>query len=221
MSKISQNNGQGSWEQHSLPGLDPESLTDQDFLAAMKEISGYLDITPGDLKQVYALAYRHAHSRILSTPAGSIMTSPVHFATDDMPVLEVAKLLARKEVAGVPVVGQKEGTVVGVISEKDFMRQMTNRDQTFMGLVAACMETKGCPALKVKGRVASDIMSAPAVTVQPDTPAHAMFDMMRERRINRIPVTEGGRLVGIVSRDDLLQTLSFVPGNDKQAEQQT
>ena len=192
-------------------GLDPKDLTDEDVLAAMKQISGYLDITPGDFKEVYALAYSQAHKRILSTPAREIMSSPVHFVFKDQSVLDVAKILAQVQVAGVPVVGKKDEKVVGVISEKDFMRRMAGKEESFMGLVAACMDSKGCPALKIKGQTAADIMSSPAVAVAPDTPVHAMYDLMRKKHINRVPVTEDGRLVGIVSRDDLLEALAIVP----------
>ncbi|MFO7876482.1 MAG: CBS domain-containing protein [Desulfovermiculus sp.] len=192
-------------------GLDPENLTDQDILAAMKEISGYLDITPGDFKEVYKAAYSQAHKRILSTPAWEIMTSPVHFVYSNQPVLEVARLLARVQVAGVPVIENKDESVVGVISEKDFLRRMTDADQSFMGLVAACMGSKGCPALKIKGQVAADIMSSPPITVSPDTAVYEIFELMREKDINRVPVLEKNRLVGIVSRDDLLGALALVP----------
>ncbi|MDZ7761513.1 MAG: CBS domain-containing protein [Desulfovermiculus sp.] len=192
-------------------GLDPKDLTDEDVLAAMQQISGYLDITPGDFKEVYAVAYSQAHKRILSTPAREIMSSPVHFVSDDQPVMEVARLLSQVQVAGLPVVGAKDGKVVGVISEKDFIRRMAGVEQSFMGLVTACMGSKGCPALKIKGQKAADIMSSPAVTVSPQSPVHAMYALMREKSINRLPVSEDSRLVGIVSRDDLLRALAFVP----------
>ncbi|WP_051564507.1 CBS domain-containing protein [Desulfovermiculus halophilus] len=196
-------------------GLDPNNLTDQDILEAMKRISGYLDITPGDFKEVYKVAYAQAHKRILSTPARDIMTSPVHYVHANQPVLEVAKMLARIQVAGVPVVETEGGAVVGVISEKDFMHRMTDTEQNFMGLVASCMGSKGCPALKIKGQAAADIMSSPAVTVSPEEPVHAMYEIMQEKNINRIPVVENGSLIGIVSRDDLLDALAFIPGRDK------
>jgi CBS domain-containing protein len=195
-------------------GLDPNSLTDQDILTAMKQISGYLDITPGDFKEIYKVAYAQAHKRILSRPAREIMTSPVHSVHSNQPVLEVARLLARVQVAGVPVLDTGDESVVGVISEKDFMRRMTDTEHTFMGLVASCMGSKGCPALKIKGQTAADIMSAPALTVSPDCPVHEMFDMMQGKNINRIPVVENNRLAGIVSRDDLLASLAFVPGKE-------
>lgn len=195
-------------------GPGPEPLTDEDVLEAMKELSGYLDITPGDFRELYALAYAHAHRRILSRPARDIMTSPVHFVLDDQPVLDVAHVLARHEVAGVPVLSKADQTVAGVISEKDFMRRMAEAETSFMGLVAACMSTKGCPALKVKGKVAADIMSSPAETLSPEAQLCEVFELMREKRINRVPIVEEGRLVGIVSRDDVLEALRHVPGGE-------
>jgi len=193
-------------------GLDPQNLTDQDVLTAMKQISGYLDITPGDFKEVYTAAYSQAHKRILSTPAREIMTSPVHFVHADQPVLEVASLLAQVQVAGVPVVKKQDESVVGVISEKDFIRRMAGIDQSFMGLVASCMSSKGCPALKIKGHLAADIMSSPPVTVSLNTTVYEMFELMREKDINRVPVVQKDRLVGIVSRDDLLGALDLISG---------
>ncbi|MCF8030620.1 MAG: CBS domain-containing protein [Desulfohalobiaceae bacterium] len=194
----------------STRSLDPRSLSDEDILQAMKQISGYLDITPGDFRQIYGVAYSHASKRLLSTPASEIMTRQVHFVREDQPVLEIADLMARTEVAGVPVL-DREDRVVGVISEKDFMRRMSGTDQTFMGLVASCMSSKGCPALTIKGQTAKDIMSAPAVTVGPDTPIRKIFSLMREKTINRVPVTEEDRLAGLISRDDVLGALASFP----------
>lgn len=189
---------------------DPGNLDDEDILRAMRQISGYLDITPGDFKEVYVVAYSHASKRLLSTPAREIMTREVHFVRDDQPVLDVADLMASTEVAGVPVLDRKD-YVVGVISEKDFMRRMSRTDQTFMGLVASCMSSKGCPALTIKGKTAADIMSSPAVAAEPETPIREIFSLMQDRKINRVPVTEDERLVGLVSRDDVLSALASFP----------
>ncbi|MEF8889677.1 MAG: hypothetical protein V5A14_06515 [Desulfohalobiaceae bacterium] len=76
----------------SFRGLDPRNLSDKDILLAMKQISGYLDITPGDFKEIYVVAYSHASKRLLSTPASEIMTREVHFVREDQPVLDVADL---------------------------------------------------------------------------------------------------------------------------------
>ena len=105
-----------------------------------------------------------------------------------------------------PVV-DAEQTVVGVISEKDFLTRMGLKDaKNFMSLVADCLKTKGCVALPLKAALAADIMSSPAVTVAPDTPVRTIAALLNGRGINRAPVTDpAGRLLGLVSRADILK----------------
>jgi len=182
-------------------------ISDADIFAAMKEISGYLDITPGDFKEVYQLAYRHGRERLLRTAqAREIMTRDVASVKMEMPLQEVAELMARRGVSGVPVLDAGD-RVVGVISEKDFLRAMSAGGITsFMGVVAQCLRDKGCKALGLRQGKAADLMSAPAVTVAADTQALEIMKLFREKGINRAPVLDArGRLIGIVSRGDLLK----------------
>ncbi|MHB8068084.1 MAG: CBS domain-containing protein [Desulfobaccales bacterium] len=186
--------------------ISPE-IADEDIFAAMKEISGYLDITPGDFKEVYQLAWRHARERLLHTAqAREIMTRDVAAVKVDTPLQEVAALMARRGVSGVPVVDAGD-RVVGVISEKDFLRAMSSGGITsFMGLVAARLGEGGCQGQSLGGRQAADLMSAPAVTVAAETPVLEIMKLFREKGINRVPVLDAqGRLAGIVSRGDLLE----------------
>jgi CBS domain-containing protein len=172
----------------------------------MKEISGYLDITPGDFKEVYLLAYRQAQERLLrQVTAGEIMTRDVAAVRVDTSLQEVAELMARRGVSGVPVLDAGD-RVVGVISEKDFLRSMSSGGITsFMGLVAARLAEGGCQGQSLGGRQAADLMSAPAVTVAEDTQVLEIIKLFKEKGINRAPVLDTqGRLTGIVSRGDLL-----------------
>ncbi|MEW6657863.1 MAG: CBS domain-containing protein [Thermodesulfobacteriota bacterium] len=182
-------------------------ISDEDIFAAMKEIPGYLDITPGDFKEVYQLAWRQARERLLRTAqAREIMTREVAWVRIDAPLQEVAALMARRKVSGVPVVDGSE-RVVGVISEKDFLRSMSSGGITsFMGVVAQCLKDKGCKALGLRQGKAADLMSAPAVTVAADTQVLEIIKLFKEKGINRAPVLDAqGRLIGIVSRGDLLK----------------
>ena len=168
---------------------------------------GYLDITPGDFKEVYRLAFRHALERLSrAVTAAEIMTTDVVAVNPDTPVAEVAAAMGRRGVSGVPVVdaGQK---VVGVISEKDFLTRMGVQDaKNFMSLVAGCLMTKGCVALPIKAALAGDIMSSPAVTVAPDTPVKDIAALLTQKSINRVAVTDpDGRLLGLVSRGDIVK----------------
>ena len=185
-------------------GID---LKDEDIYEAMRAIPGYLDITPGDFKEVYRLAFQHALERLSrAVTAAEIMTTDVVTVKPDTPVAEVAAAMGKRGVSGVPVVdaGQK---VVGVISEKDFLTRMGVQDaKNFMSLVANCLMTKGCLALPIKAALAQDIMSAPAVTVAPDTPVKDIAALLTQQGINRVAVTDpAGRLLGLVSRGDIVK----------------
>jgi CBS domain-containing membrane protein len=191
-------------ESAPTPGID---IKEEDILEAMRAVPGYLDITPGDFKEVYRLAFQHALERLSrEVTAAEIMTTDVVTVTPDTPVAEVAAALGRRGVSGVPVVdaGQR---VVGVISEKDFLTRMGVKDaKNFMGLVAGCLKTKGCIALPIKTALAGDLMSSPAVTVAPDTPVKEIAKLLTQKSINRVAVTgPDGRLLGLVSREDIVK----------------
>ena len=92
------------------------------------------------------------------------MTPEVVAVQPDTPLAEVAEVMGRRGVSGVPVV-DADGKVVGVISEKDFLTHLGVKEaKNFMTLVAGCLKTKGCVALPIKAP-AADLMSSPAVTV--------------------------------------------------------
>jgi CBS domain-containing protein len=189
------------------PGAVAPEIGDEDIYRAMQEIPGYLDITPGDFKELYQLARRHTRDRLLrGVTAKDIMSRDPARVGPDTPLQEVAELMARRQVSGVPVVDD-DLRVVGVISEKDFLRSMGNREITsFMGLVAACLGEKRCQAPAVRGKTAGDLMTSPPVTVTAETPILDIIKLFKEKAVNRAPVVDAeGRLAGIVSRGDLLE----------------
>jgi CBS domain-containing membrane protein len=182
-------------------------IKEEDILEAMRAIPGYLDITPGDFKEVYRLAFAHALERLnRAVTAAEIMTTDVVAVNPDTPVAEVAAAMGSRGVSGVPVV-DAEYKVVGVISEKDFLSRMGVKEpRNFMSLVAGCLKTKGCVALPIKHALAKDIMTSPAVTVAPGTPVRDIAALLTQKSINRVAVTDpGGRLLGLVSRGDIVQ----------------
>ena len=185
----------------------PMDLTDEDVLKAMKGIPGYLDITPGDFKEIYSFAYRHAVERhIHSTRAKDAMTRQVVFVNKATTLIEVAGILNHHEITGVPVVDD-EKKVVGVISEKDFLFNMGAKEtRTFMGVVAHCLKNKGCVAISMQKQKAQDIMSSPAVTVSENTLVSEIAGIFTEKKINRTPVTDPNDiLIGIVTRTDIVK----------------
>lgn len=190
-------------------GLSPPrpTLTDDDIYEAMKEIPGYLDITPGDFKEVYVHAYDHALKRLTeSVLARDIMARQVVAVKPEESLAEVAEAMGQNGVSGVPVL-DKTGKVLGVITEKDFLVRMGVKDpKNFMSVVAECLQVKKCVALPMRTQTARDIMSAPAVTVSPDTPVRTISQILVDKGINRVPVVDRkGVLVGLVSRADIVR----------------
>ena len=79
------------------------TISDDDVYEAMKDIPGYLDITPGDFKELYQLAYGHAVSRITqSVRARDIMTGKVIRVREEDLLKDVAELMARSGISGLP-----------------------------------------------------------------------------------------------------------------------
>ena len=190
--------------------LNPE-ISDKDIYQAMKDIPGYLDITPGDFKELYRVAYRHSIKRIAkSIKAGDIMTGEVVSVKRETPLREVAKLMAAQGVSGVPVI-EEDRRVAGVISEKDFLTRMGARNtKTFMGVVSKCLKGSGCVALSIKAKNAEDIMTAPSISVNEDTTLLDITNIFSEKKINRVPVVDlNNHLIGIVSRADIVEAPLF------------
>jgi CBS-domain-containing membrane protein len=182
-------------------------ISDQDIMEAMQELSGYLDITPGDFRELYHVALRHALQRIRrTTRARDVMTARVVTVRPETLLLEVAERMAQEGVAGVPVV-DSEGRAVGVISERDFLSHMGAQPGTsFMGVVASCLKSEGCVALPIRSRTAADIMTSPPVTVREDAVVAEVAELMTSSQVNRVPVVDLRRvIVGLVSRGDLVR----------------
>ncbi len=186
-------------------------ITDEDVYDAMKEIPGYLDITPGDFKEVYRHAYRRAVERLKrSIKAKDVMTRDVVFVDINTPMKEVAQTLGSHGISGLPVV-DLEGKVVGVISEKDFLRHMGAQDKmTFMAFVAERLKEAWCVDESIGERTAGEMMTSPAVTIDENKPIIEIATLFKEKNINRAPViNQQGGLVGLVSRADIIESTFF------------
>lgn len=186
----------------------PVEISDDDIYEAMREMSGYLDITPGDFKEVYVRAFQHAVRRLTrAMHVSTIMTTDVTSVTRETPIRVVAELMAERKISGVPVVDEDEH-VVGVISNRDFLAALGGyRSGTLMKIVADCLKGSGCLAVEVRDQRAEDLMTSPPVTAAPDTPIVDVANIMAQRGINRIPIVyPNGKLVGIVSRADIVNS---------------
>ncbi|MDP2623233.1 MAG: CBS domain-containing protein [Actinomycetota bacterium] len=145
--------------------------------------------------------------------AKDIMTTNVVTVTPDARVREIAQLLLKRHVSAVPVV-DAENRVVGIVSEGDLMRRPetgTERHRSWWLTLVAGSEDLARDYAKAHGVRAADVMSGNVVTVTEDTPVGTIARLLEERHIKRVPVLRNDKLVGIVSRADLLRGLASRP----------
>ena len=184
-------------------------ISDDDILAAMKEIGGYLDISFGDFKELYHIACSHALKRLMqSVKARDIMTKKVVYVYKQTSSREIAKIMAKHNVSGIPVIDDGE-QVVGIISENDFLSRMGKKEiKSFMNIIALCLEDKGCLAMPISNQNAEDIMTSPVITANEETPVSDIVNLFAQKNINRVPIlSQDKKLIGIVSRANVLQTI--------------
>lgn len=136
-----------------------------------------------------------------------VMTTPVVTVRRETPLKDVARLLIDRGVSGVPVV-DAAGTVVGVISEGDFLVKEQGpgeiRHRRLARLLGESHETQ-VQLGKIAARTAGEAMTSPVVTIAPESAIQDAAATMTRRSVNRLPVVDDGRLVGIVTRADLLR----------------
>ena len=185
-----------------------QELTEQDIVQAMQAMEGYIDITPADFRKIYQRAYCHAWERLnRSLRAYQIMTRTVVSVHPETPLSDAARLMATHHISGVLVVDQQEH-LVGIISEKDFLRHMgATEHNSFMAVVADYLTTKGCITLDLKNQPAKTIMTSPAISIDTQATAHEIALLMTRHGINRLPVVDAyNKPVGILSRTDLIRS---------------
>jgi len=116
--------------------------------------------------------------------ARDIMTRKVYTISPEASVQEVAQLLSRKSISGVPVI-DKDGRIIGIVTEADIIGKV-NRE----------------------GLCVADIMSPEIIAVDEETPVGEIAMLLTERKIKRVPVMQDGKLVGIVCRADIVQAVA-------------
>ena len=136
---------------------------------------------------------------------GHVMTRDVVSVAPDTPIKDVATVLTQRGISGVPVC-DADGTVIGVLSEADLLVKQGGPQHVSGGLFAWLVDTASAPDIaKLRAHTAGEAMTTPAITVEAGMPVTEAARTMVERGVNRLPVVEDGRLVGIVTRADLVR----------------
>jgi len=175
-----------------------------DIYEAMRELGSFVDISPSDARDLFALARRHATARLrASVRVEQLMTREVVTAAPEDTLRQAARMLAGAGVSGAPVT--RGGELLGVVSVKDFLPLLgLGKDAPPVALVARALAGEGCP--DVPGNLCvRDVMTTPARTVEPGLPAFDAARLMAEGGIRRLPVLDGGALVGIITQTDLVR----------------
>ncbi len=136
---------------------------------------------------------------------GEVMTKDVVAFGPAATLKEVAGLLARERISGVPVI-DAERHVLGVVSEADIVAREAGSEPPD-GLFARLLTRRRAAA--GAARTAGEAMSAPPLTIAPERNVAEAARLMTERRVNRLPVADrAGKLVGIVTRADLVRAFT-------------
>lgn len=148
--------------------------------------------------------------------AADIMTTSVISVTEDTSVRDIAGILLQERISGVPVVDSDE-RVLGIVSEGDLMRRIENDSEEkhswwIENLFAEQHDAEHY--LKTHGRKAAEVMTRNPVTVTEDQPLHEIAALLEKHHIKRVPVTRDGKLVGLVSRANLLHGLTLRASSD-------
>jgi CBS domain-containing protein len=145
--------------------------------------------------------------------AKEIMVTNVLTVGPEAPVKDIAKLFSEKRIGGAPVVDDKKN-VIGIVTDGDLIMQdvkihFPHYISLLDGFIILGSTRKFEQQLrKAVGAKVEDVMTKDVVTIGPDILIEDVATLMVERNISRLPVVEGGKLIGLVSRGDIVKSLS-------------
>lgn len=142
--------------------------------------------------------------------AAHIMTRTVLSVRPETPILEVARFMLLHEISGLPVV-DSNGNIVGIVTEGDFLRRAetgTRRQRSrwvefFIGPGRLAEDY-----VRSTSRRVEDVMTQPVHAIDEDTPLSEIAELMERHRIKRLPVLRERRVIGIITRANLLHALA-------------
>lgn len=148
--------------------------------------------------------------------ARDVMQSRVVTVEPSLPATELEQLLERERISGAPVV--EGGRLLGVVSRADLVSAAAGAEDEADSLLAYYEDVAGAaPSRSARARLAGeraaslrvrDLLQTELVSVAPDAPVQKVAAALAERRIHRVLVVDGERLVGIVSSLDLVRLLA-------------
>jgi CBS domain-containing protein len=151
--------------------------------------------------------------------ASDVMVCNVITVSPDATVQQVADLLLQNRISAVPVVSAG-GEILGIVSEGDLINrpetETSHRKSWWLDALAS-NETLAGEYVRSHSRKVADVMTTEVIWAAPDTPVSEVAALLEKNRIKRVPIIDNGRLVGIVSRANLLQGLASLGRKAPQA----
>lgn len=141
--------------------------------------------------------------------ARDLMTAEVVTSPPETPVMALVRLFTDRGVSAVPIT-DTSGTLLGIVTERDLIRRLADEDERPAGWLARLTDRPNARAeryARSHGATAREVMTGRVVTVAPDATANHIAHLMEQHGIRRVVVAEQGRLLGMVTRTDLLRAL--------------
>jgi CBS domain-containing protein len=148
----------------------------------------------------------------MALKASDIMTRQVVTVGPEDIVKDIAAVLTGHDISAVPVCDEA-GRMIGIVSEGDLMKPFGSANMLkrawWLDLLAEGddLAPDFLDYIKMDHRRARDLMTSPVVTASEDTLVSELADLMTDHRIKRLPIVRAGKLVGVVSRSDIVRTL--------------
>src|SRR3954453_15117277 len=142
--------------------------------------------------------------------AHQIMTRSVITVTPETTIVDAAKTMLQRHISGLPVV-DTAGKLVGIVSEGDFIHRGEIGTKREHGRFLTFILGPGRAAadyVHEHGRKVAEIMTPEPLTIHEDTPLEEIVQLMERRKVKRLPVTRGDKVIGIISRANLLQAVA-------------
>jgi len=141
--------------------------------------------------------------------AQDVMVHDVLTVKPDADVADAIKLLAEHDISALPVV-DANGNLVGILSEADLLVRIEDDEHRHRWWVEALMPAGKLAQefTKEHGKKVSEVMSTNVVSASEDTPVSEIAALLERHRIKRVPIVAKGKVVGIVSRSNLIQALA-------------
>jgi CBS domain-containing protein len=136
-----------------------------------------------------------------------VMTTEVATTRPEAALKDVAAELVQRGISGMPVIDD-DGSVLGVVSEADVLAKSLPEKEDGGGALARFRRRDDGETRRLEADLVQEVMTAPAITIEEHWPVAEAAERMLNGRINRLPVVRQGRIVGLVSRADVVRAFA-------------